>query len=248
MGFSHSEILSPSRSDDEQNKTILSPEKSENDILPSHISMSPRQRKEDSTSIIVNNISAPAPAAPVPTAMPRSTPPAPLQPCDEKTAVSDCTSEGRVTNQLMRVPTDVKSKSAGSGNVDKEKTTFADMAKNGKWELVGSRKRPKTKNRFIGKPGVATTDSNCKFRAAEPRIPILITNVHKDTLQSDIVDYIREKTSVSVELQQITMKDNNNLHNAFKCYVPSCKLDLFLTDHLWPAGIIIISPFCAEKT
>jgi hypothetical protein len=78
--------------------------------------------------------------------------------------------------------------------------SFADMAKQGQWLTVGAsgRQKSKIKNRFIGKTGIAATDSSCKFRAAEQKVPILITNVHTDTSPSDIIDYIHDKTRVIV--------------------------------------------------
>lgn len=81
-------------------------------------------------------------------------------------------------------------------------------------------------------------DNNCKFRAAEPKVPILITNVHKDTSKSDITEYIREKTKDNISLDQIVMKNKNSNHNAYKFYVCKNKVNMFLDEKLWPSGVI----------
>lgn len=122
--------------------------------------------------------------------------------------------------------------------VNSDILSFANIMSHGEWKTVERRRKPKNINRFIGKTGKATTDINCKFKAAESKIPILITNVHKDTSQTDIIDYIYEKTLESVKLKQIAMKDKNKYHNAYKFYVSKHKLGMFLDESLWPKDII----------
>lgn len=68
-------------------------------------------------------------------------------------------------------------------------------------------------------------------------MPIFITNVHLDTVESDIVDYIREKTQESVTLEKINMKKVIN-HKAYKFLVPEPKVPIFLDEKIWPKGII----------
>ncbi|XP_063365273.1 uncharacterized protein LOC134653840 [Cydia amplana] len=103
------------------------------------------------------------------------------------------------------------------------------------WKKVESRKTIMQK-RLIGKRGVAC-ESNSNFKAAVMKVPILITNVHKDTAEDDIANYIRDKTHEVVRLHKIAIKKHND-YDAYKFFVPQHKLSLFLEDKLWPEGII----------
>ncbi|XP_063392099.1 uncharacterized protein LOC134677558 [Cydia fagiglandana] len=103
------------------------------------------------------------------------------------------------------------------------------------WKKVESRKTILQK-RLIGKRGVAC-ESNSNFKAAVMKVPILITNVHKDTAEDDIANYIRDKTHEIVRLHKIAIKKHND-YDAYKFFVPQHKLSLFLEDKLWPEGII----------
>lgn len=114
------------------------------------------------------------------------------------------------------------------GKKKREKSTTSNP-----WILV-EKKRPKM---FTGRKGLAISNTSDKFRAADLKIPLFITYVNKDTSVEDICDYIKNKTNESVFLEKIAMKTERS-YNAFKCYVPKIKLDVFLNDQLWPDGII----------
>lgn len=141
-------------------------------------------------------------------------------------------------DQMANEPVVKDTDSFSETNHDKKKTTFAEVTKVGEWKTVQRRTKPFNANRFIGKMGKATTDASCPFKAADPNIPILITNVHKNTSQSEITEYIRQKTNENVTLEQIEMKDKNKYHNAYKFNVHRHKMELFLDERLWPTGII----------
>lgn len=107
--------------------------------------------------------------------------------------------------------------------------------KDDEWKVVTYRKK-KPKYRYLGKIGVAS-ELDTKFKAAEKKTPIFISNVHKDTKESDIADYIQSKVHESVSLQKIDIRRQSN-HNAYKFFVSQNKLPLFLDEKLWPRGII----------
>lgn len=102
-----------------------------------------------------------------------------------------------------------------------------------KWTLV---QRKKPKSRFQGNKGKAVMEPNNKFRAADIRIPLFITNVDKQTSENDISEYILSKTQTSIVLKKINIRQEKN-YNAYKILVPHHKLALFLNDNLWPEGV-----------
>lgn len=104
------------------------------------------------------------------------------------------------------------------------------------WTLIQKR-RPIRNNRLKGKMGSSTVATEYNFRAADRKIPIFITNVHKGTSESDICKYIYGKTCENVILSKIVMKKQSD-HNAYKFFVSASKLQLFLDEKLWPSGII----------
>lgn len=103
------------------------------------------------------------------------------------------------------------------------------------WRTV-NRRQKKPKYRYLGEKGKAET-STSSFKAAEKMTPIFITNVHNDTVESDIVDYIKSKTQVTVSLEKINTKKILN-HKAYKFFVPETKVTEFLDENIWPDGII----------
>lgn len=107
---------------------------------------------------------------------------------------------------------------------------------NDEWTVV-TKKSYKSKNRLVGKMGNVVVESEEKFRAAEKKIPLLITNVHKNTKESDIINYIQNKTKENVTLEKISIKRQCE-HDAYKLFVSHCKLPLYLDENLWPQGII----------
>lgn len=101
------------------------------------------------------------------------------------------------------------------------------------WILV---QRNRYKNRFIGKKGVAITTPECKFRAADIKVPFFINHVNKETSSNDIVDYIRSKTNLTVTMEKLKRKEEKD-YDAYKMFVPKHKADLFMADDIWPEGI-----------
>lgn len=102
------------------------------------------------------------------------------------------------------------------------------------WTLVQNRRS--TRNKFIGMTGKAVSSPKGKFKAAESRIPLFISNVNKETTENDICEYIKNKTQEVVNLERVNMKKERP-YNAFKIFVSKYKLDTFLNDNLWPEGI-----------
>ncbi|XP_063395767.1 uncharacterized protein LOC134680590 [Cydia fagiglandana] len=105
----------------------------------------------------------------------------------------------------------------------------------GKWEKVESRKKQR-KYRFHGKYGVAR-DLQCNFKAAERKVPVLITNVHSETTENDIIQYIYGQTRDTVSLKEINIQKRRD-YKAYKMYVSKNKLHMYLNENLWPEDII----------
>ncbi|XP_063634948.1 uncharacterized protein LOC134805608 [Cydia splendana] len=97
-------------------------------------------------------------------------------------------------------------------------------------------KKKKSNYRYRGQLGVAN-DSNTKFKAADRKTPVFISNVHKDTQEKDIIEYIMDKTKEKVFLEKIDIKRDTG-HKAYKFFVSPNKLSLFLDKNIWPQGII----------
>ncbi|XP_063382111.1 uncharacterized protein LOC134668602 [Cydia fagiglandana] len=92
------------------------------------------------------------------------------------------------------------------------------------------------RNRIIGRQGTAEPDPNCKFRAADIRVPLFVYNVDKNVSSRDIEDYVQTKTRVKVTAEQVYVKAEK-MYNAYKILVPNHKLQTFLDDNMWPEGI-----------
>ncbi|XP_026738663.1 uncharacterized protein LOC113501674 [Trichoplusia ni] len=105
---------------------------------------------------------------------------------------------------------------------------------NTEWRTISYKKR--SNYRYAGKAGTAR-DVQGSFKAAERKVPIFISNVHKDTMAKDIVSYIQSKTQDVVSLEKINTKKQKE-HNAYKFFVSESKLSLFLDENIWPEGII----------
>lgn len=123
------------------------------------------------------------------------------------------------------------------------KLSFAELAGNGdvwikpredeKWIEV---QRKRLRNKFVGSMGKAESDPTIKFKAADIKIPLFVSNVHKSVVESDIIDYIYQKTKEKVFLLKIEMKRQKD-YNSYKIFVSKTKIDIFLDDKLWPSGI-----------
>ncbi|KOB52229.1 Mutant cadherin [Operophtera brumata] len=124
-----------------------------------------------------------------------------------------------------------------------EQTTIAEvLTAEGEWkknkpteEWIQVNRR-RYRNRLDVCTGKAQNKRLGKFRAAESMISLYISNVHKDTTDVDISDYIFENTKERVNLIRMHMKKDRD-YNSFKLWVPKYKMDLFLNDQLWPEGI-----------
>lgn len=103
------------------------------------------------------------------------------------------------------------------------------------WKIV-RKKSSKRNYKLIGQRGCASTAPDDKFRAADVKVPLFISNVSKETNENDIISYIKNKTSDSVTLKKIKMKQSKK-YDAYKIYVSKCNLGLFLSDNFWPNGI-----------
>lgn len=99
------------------------------------------------------------------------------------------------------------------------------------WTDVRKKKR---NNKFLVTKGKA--DSSGNFTASDTKIPLFINHVNKQTTDSDIIEYIQEKTQCIVTLKKINMKRERS-YNAYKIFVPQPKLSLFLNEDLWPMGV-----------
>lgn len=127
---------------------------------------------------------------------------------------------------------------------DSQRASFADIVRTeGEWKQNNSPseewklfQRKKLRNRFIGKTGKAVTESQSKFKAAVTQVPLFISNVNKNTSETDICDYIQAKTKEKITMEKINMKKDRP-YNAFKIFVSQNKLDVYLNDELWPDGI-----------
>lgn len=73
----------------------------------------------------------------------------------------------------------------------------------------------------MGKTGVAT-DVECQFKAANKKVPIFITNIHSETSENDIVNYIRSKTGNGVSKENTHEERKGDI--AYKFLVSESKL------------------------
>lgn len=114
------------------------------------------------------------------------------------------------------------------------KPVESNKCNNESWKLVESKKRNKNRRETVrGKAIIRPCD---KFKPANLKTPLFVSNVHKETSESDIIEYILSKTKESVSLQKIKMKTERS-YNCYKIIVPKHKISVFLDDELWPDGI-----------
>lgn len=143
------------------------------------------------------------------------------------TAVS--TGPSTVSSELQLQP--VNSSSLCKSDVNSEQMV-ADHNKD--WKLV--QYKSSKQNRLVSQRGRASTEPNVNFRAADVKVPLLISNVSIETQENDIISYIKTKTNESVSLKKINIKSYKK-YNAYKVFVSKHKVDVFLNDQLWPDGI-----------
>lgn len=89
----------------------------------------------------------------------------------------------------------------------------------------------------MGKMGNSVIDAGEKFKPADRKVPIFITNVHKDTADFDIENYIFRKSAISVKLEKINLRKQTD-YNAYKFFVSQSDVHMFLNSEMWPKGII----------
>ncbi|XP_063547222.1 uncharacterized protein LOC134754787 [Cydia strobilella] len=141
-------------------------------------------------------------------------------------------------DQLMsaQVPIRADINCSGDKQILSERKSFADIAKKeGEWKTVG-RPKPKPSGRFLGRKGCANV-SDGKFRAADPKVLMFITRVHKETTVKNIEEYVYDKTGENIKLQKLSIYKEKE-HCAYKFLVAKNELDLFLNESLWPHGVI----------
>lgn len=131
--------------------------------------------------------------------------------------------------------------------------SFADvMRQKGEWKTVNRRRRIQSKNRIedsshgqnhsrfkyriVGMQGSAKIEPNCKFRAADIKVPLFVYNVDKSASPRDIEEYIEQRTRMQVKVERMEVKAEKN-YNAYKILIPNHKLSMFLNDSMWPEGI-----------
>ncbi|KAJ8736491.1 hypothetical protein PYW08_007147 [Mythimna loreyi] len=118
-------------------------------------------------------------------------------------------------------------------DASKRKSMWRETEKNEGWITVH---RKRYGNKFSANKGKACLEQNCKFKAADTKIPLFITNVHKDVSEADIEEYVFDKTKEKISPIKIKMLKERN-YNAYKFFVSKSRLDVFLNDSLWPTGI-----------
>lgn len=141
-----------------------------------------------------------------------------------------------VLEQVLQTPnSSVSQTNARDGRSDADASVkFDQVVGDSEWQIV--RNKSAKRYKLIGQRGCAPTTPNGKFRAADVKVPLLISNVNKDTSEDDIINYIQEKTNESVSLKKINMRKVKT-YNSYKLYVSKYKIDIFLNDNFWPRGI-----------
>lgn len=71
------------------------------------------------------------------------------------------------------------------------------------------------------------------FKAADTKVALFISNVHKEVSEHDIIDYVSKNTGKAVSLVKIKMKKERD----YNVFVTKYKIDVFLGDNLWLHGI-----------
>uniref|UniRef100_A0A2A4JLC1 Mutant cadherin n=1 Tax=Heliothis virescens TaxID=7102 RepID=A0A2A4JLC1_HELVI len=120
-------------------------------------------------------------------------------------------------------------------NVSSEQTVGSRDTMDSEWKLV--KKKRSKQNRLDSRKGTAITAPDGRFRAADIKVPLLISNVSTEASEDDIIRYIKDKTSETVTLKKINMKSVRK-YSAYKLYVSKHKADLFLNSEVWPDGIV----------
>lgn len=96
--------------------------------------------------------------------------------------------------------------------------------------------RKKYGNKLEPVRGKASILPNDKIQAADQRTALFISNVHKETSDQDIADYIFSKTNERITLHKIKMKSEKS-YQSYKAMVQKNKFEIYLNEKLWPDGI-----------
>lgn len=75
------------------------------------------------------------------------------------------------------------------------------------------------------------------FKAAERKVPMFISKVHRDTKVCDIEKHIQGKANIPISLQKINTAKRKD-YDAYKFFVPQDKIPFLLDENIWPQGII----------
>lgn len=73
---------------------------------------------------------------------------------------------------------------------------------NSEWQIVQSKTAKTKRYKLLGQKDRASIAPDSKFRAADIKVPLFISNVSKDTCEQDIISYIRDKTNEIVTLKR----------------------------------------------
>ncbi|XP_026744669.1 uncharacterized protein LOC113506004 [Trichoplusia ni] len=152
------------------------------------------------------------------------------------TAVSTLETQVNEANRRVQEPALRDSDTDEHASATEIARTWVDVAKEGEWKEVVNKRRLYNKNRFIGIKGKAMRLSECKFKAAEIKIPFYIYNVHKDASPQDINEYVFARTNVEITPEKMIMKQAKG-YEAYKFLIPKDKLCVFMDENLWPDGV-----------
>lgn len=87
-----------------------------------------------------------------------------------------------------------------------------------------------------GRLGKADIGPQGKFKAAAVMVPMFISNVSKETKDTDIKEYVKNRTQANINLFKINRKMEKS-YNSFKLYIPKNVLNVVSEDTFWPDGI-----------
>lgn len=121
---------------------------------------------------------------------------------------------------------------ASTGKLENKHKTFSEIVKEGEWKM----QRNRVNNRFIGNKGTAIADPKGKFKAVNEKVVMYIYHVDKEVTGSDIVEYVRDKSGIEVDVEKMYMKILKS-YDSYKIFVPKLKLELFMKESFWPEGI-----------
>lgn len=102
------------------------------------------------------------------------------------------------------------------------------------WTTVEKSKKKRKQSKT--KSEVCTNIMISNLKAADPEVPLFLSNVNKDAKPDDVVNHVKNKTGESVLVQKINMK-NMKKYDACKIMVSRHIINQILKDGFWPDGI-----------